>query len=102
MNEKIKELLEAAGFSLWGDEPYKPRGAVVDWNSDYTTELNDFIVDLVTEAANVAAMTTGTFSDEVYYQVIDHFTEPDRIPDRNQPDYEPTEVHEWQDYDPDC
>ena len=101
MNEKIKELLEAAGFCMWEGEDYAPKNALVDWSSDYTTELNDFIHDLVTEAATVAAMATGTFSDEIYYQVIDHFSEPDRNTNDFTP-YEPTEMDEWQDYDKDC
>ena len=101
MNEKIKQLLEQAGFCMWGDEPYRPKGAVVDWGADYTDELNVFIHDLVAEAANVAAMITGIFNDEVYCGVVDHFTEPDRNTNDFTP-YEPSEIDEWNDYDKDC
>lgn len=42
MNERIKELAERAGFSLWEDEPWKPNGAIVDWCCNYDRELELF------------------------------------------------------------
>ena len=101
MNEKIKSMLTKADFIMWDGESWAPKGAVVDWNADYTVEMTTFITDLVMEAANVAAMITGTFNDEVYYGVIDHFTEPDRNTNDYTP-YEPTEIDEWKSYDEDC
>jgi hypothetical protein len=41
MNEKTKELAEAAGFILWGDEPWNS-GDIVDWAVSYDTELEKF------------------------------------------------------------
>lgn len=101
MNEKIKSMLTKADFIMWDGESWAPKGAIVDWNADYTVEMTTFITDLVMEAANVAAMITGTFNDEVYYGVVDHFTEPDRDTNDFTP-YEPTEIDEWSDYDKDC
>lgn len=101
MNEKIKTMLEQAGFCVWEDEPYRPKGALVDWSSDYTDELNDFIHDLICQAARVAATAEGEFNDRVYYAVFDHFVTPDRNTNDFTP-YEPTEIDEWLDYDKDC
>lgn len=107
MNNKIKELLEGAGFCLWDGEPWAPPNALVDWNSDYTTEFNDFVIDLITECANVAANSTGGFKQQIYDAVVDNFTEFDFdfSLDRNTNDftpYEPTEIDEWKSFDEDC
>lgn len=41
MNKRIKNLAEAAGFCLWGEENWNP-GDVVDWGSRYDRELVKF------------------------------------------------------------
>ena len=40
--DEIKELVKEAGFCMWGDEKYKPDGAVVDWACEYDDELVRF------------------------------------------------------------
>ena len=101
MNEKIKKMLAQAGFMMWEHEAWAPKGAVVDWNADYTVEMTTFIHDLICQAARVAATAEGEFNNEVYYAVFDHFVPPDRNTNDFTP-YEPTEIDEWQDYDKDC
>lgn len=86
---------------MWEDESWAPPDGGVDWACDYTKELNTFIHDLVCQAARVAATATGTFDNEVYYAVFDHFTDSDRNTNDFTP-YEPTEIDEWEDYDKDC
>ena len=34
MNERIKELVEEAGFILWGNEEWGPGEGHVDWSCD--------------------------------------------------------------------
>ena len=53
MNPKIKELAEQAGFMMWGDEAWKPHGAVVDWASQYDRELEKFAELIVKECAEI-------------------------------------------------
>ena len=40
--KQIKKLAEEAGFVLWDDEHWKPKGEVVDWASKYDKELVKF------------------------------------------------------------
>ena len=40
--KEIKKLAEEAGFVLWDDEHWKPKGAVVDWALMYDKELVKF------------------------------------------------------------
>lgn len=40
--EEIRELAEEAGFCMWRDESYKPKGEVVDWACKYDKELIKF------------------------------------------------------------
>jgi hypothetical protein len=40
--KEIKKIAEEAGFVLWGDEHWKPKGEVVDWASKYDKELVKF------------------------------------------------------------
>jgi hypothetical protein len=101
MNEKIKEMLYHAGFCVWDGEDYAPENAIVDWSSDYTSELNCFITDLITECANVAATATGSFKQQVYDSVVNRFITTDRNTNDFTP-YEPSEIDEWESYDKDC
>lgn len=101
MNEKIKSMLEAAGFMMWEDEAWAPPDGGVDWNGDYSVELTTFIHDLVCQAARVAATAEGEFNDRVYYAVFDHFITADRNTNDFTP-YEPSEIDEWNSYDKDC
>jgi hypothetical protein len=107
VNEKIKSMLEQAGFCLWNGESWAPKDALVDWNSDYTVEFNDFIMMIITECANVAANSTGGFKQQVYDAVVNNFTDVNINfeTDRNTNDftpYEPSEIDEWESYDKDC
>jgi hypothetical protein len=101
MNDRIKQMLAAAGFMMWDGEAWAPKGAVVDWNADYTVELTTFIHNLICQAARVAATAEGEFNNEVYYAVFDHFVTPDNHNNDFTP-YEPTEIDEWCSYDKDC
>ena len=40
--KEIKKLAEEAGFVLWDDEHWKPKGVVVDWSLVYDKELVRF------------------------------------------------------------
>ena len=40
--KEIRKLAEEAGFVLWDDEHWKPKGAVVDWALMYDKELVRF------------------------------------------------------------
>ena len=40
--KEIKKIAEEAGFVLWDDEHWKPKGAVVDWAILYDKELVKF------------------------------------------------------------
>lgn len=86
---------------MWDGEHWAPKDAIVDWSCDYTSELDTFMLDLITEAAETAATATGSFRQQVYDRVINHFYDPDRNTNDFTP-YEPTEIDEWNSYDPDC
>lgn len=53
MNERIKELAEQAGFSLWTNEAWKPNGAIVDWSSNYDDVLDRYTELIVRECVKV-------------------------------------------------
>jgi len=57
MNDKIKELLEKAGFGLWADEDWNP-GDIVDWSARYDDEMNRFVQLLVDECVSIASEET--------------------------------------------
>jgi hypothetical protein len=49
MNERIRKLAEQAGFVMWSDCDWKPRGEVIDWASNYDDELEKFAELIVRE-----------------------------------------------------
>ena len=40
--DEIKDLAEEAGFNMWGDEDWRPKGEVIDWANNYDNELIKF------------------------------------------------------------
>jgi hypothetical protein len=42
MNPKVRELAEKADFVFWQDEAWKPQDAVIDWSTQYDSELEKF------------------------------------------------------------
>ena len=55
MNEKFLQLAKQAGFVIWSDEDWKPKGAVIDWSSDYDEDLEKFAELIVSECAKRSA-----------------------------------------------
>lgn len=53
MNPKIKEIAEEAGFCFWGDEDWKPHGAIIDWSADYDREFQKYTELLIRECAEI-------------------------------------------------
>ena len=49
MNPKIKEIAEEAGFCFWGNEDWKPHGAIIDWSADYDREFQKYTELLIRE-----------------------------------------------------
>lgn len=49
MNERIRKIAEEAGFIFWGNESWKPEGAVIDWASDYDQEFAKFTELMIRE-----------------------------------------------------
>ena len=49
MNNRIIELAEEAGFCFWGDEDWKPHGAIIDWSADYDREFQKYTELLIKE-----------------------------------------------------
>ena len=43
MINEDKILLERAGFLLWANESWKPKGAIVDWACNYDKEILELI-----------------------------------------------------------
>ena len=39
---KMLQLAEQAGFIIWSDCDWKPKGATIDWSCDYDKELRKF------------------------------------------------------------
>jgi len=54
MNERIKKLVEEAGFILWGNEEWGPGEGHVDWSCDYKDELAKYTELIVRECAEIA------------------------------------------------
>jgi hypothetical protein len=40
---KMLQLAEKAGFIIWSDCEWKPKGATIDWSSNYDKELKKFV-----------------------------------------------------------
>lgn len=57
MNKRIIELAEEAGFCFWGDEDWKPHGAIIDWSADYDREFQKYTELLIKECAEIAKET---------------------------------------------
>jgi hypothetical protein len=55
MKKKMKKLVKKADFCLWGNEPYKPKGAVIDWACMYDKEFQDYTDLLIAECVKAAA-----------------------------------------------
>ena len=53
MNERIRELLTQAEFCFWSDEEWGPGSGHIDWNADYTKEMNSFIDLLLKDILNL-------------------------------------------------
>lgn len=53
MNPKIKEIAEEAGFCFWGNEDWKPHGAIIDWSADYDREFQKYTELLIRECAEI-------------------------------------------------
>lgn len=53
MNERIIELAKKAGFVLWGNDPHKPEGAIIDWASNYDKEFEKFAKLLAQECVKI-------------------------------------------------
>lgn len=51
MNERVRELIDQAGFEFWEDETWKPEGAIVDWSNNYDNDLEKFAELIVRECA---------------------------------------------------
>ena len=49
MDDNIKRLAEQAGFTFWGDEYWKPEGAIVDWAAADDSDLVRFYHLIVRE-----------------------------------------------------
>jgi len=54
MNERFKNLAERADFIFWGNEEWKPEGAVIDWATNYDKEFEEYSKLLVAECARIA------------------------------------------------
>lgn len=67
MNERIRELLTQAEFCFWGDEEWGPGPGHIDWNADYTKEMNSFVDLLLKDVLNLCG-------DEILSQ---HYLEQD-------------------------
>lgn len=59
MNERIKQLAEQAGFTMWGDEAWNP-GDVIDWAARYDDELEKFAELIVRECIDICEKGTAT------------------------------------------
>jgi hypothetical protein len=40
---KMLQLAKKAGFIMWSDCDWKPKGATIDWSCDYDKELRKFV-----------------------------------------------------------
>jgi hypothetical protein len=53
MNTNIRRLAEESGFEFWGDEEWRPHGAVIDWAAQYDQEFARFVQALVRETVRI-------------------------------------------------
>lgn len=101
MNNKIKSLIQEAGFSTWSNEMWAAgEPGDIDWSSNYTQEMNWFIQELVHQCAETAAGSQGGYKVQVYDAVVSRFLHTDDTDDTD--DHQPSEQQEWNDFDPDC
>jgi predicted glycosyl hydrolase (DUF1957 family) len=57
MKDKLlRKMLDDSGFILWGDESWKPEGAIVDWASNYDDEVKRLIHVVLEEVVKTMAM----------------------------------------------
>lgn len=52
-DHKTLDLAQAAGFQMWGKEPWGPGVRAVDWSCDYDNELEEFKRMIIRECAYV-------------------------------------------------
>lgn len=55
MNKKLLDMVATSGFVMWSDEPWQPAEAIVDWASNYDTELKLFAEKIIAECRYVVA-----------------------------------------------
>lgn len=67
MNEKIKELAEEAGFCFWGDESWKPHGAIIDWSANYDKEFQKYTELLIKECIKMVEPSSEHIEEPHYY-----------------------------------
>ena len=56
---KMLQLAEKAGFVMWSDCNWKPKGATIDWSCDYDKELRKFTKLVGEEYERVANSPDG-------------------------------------------
>jgi hypothetical protein len=57
MKDKLlRKMLDDSGFVLWGDEGWKPEGAIVDWASNYDDEVKRLIHAVLEEVVKTMSM----------------------------------------------
>lgn len=72
MNNRIRELAEQAGFVFWSDESWKPKGAVIDWASNYDEPFAKFLELLKNECSGIAMTQCLAWSNEGYNELDDY------------------------------
>lgn len=60
MNENVKNLVEAAGFVFWRDEPWGPGKDTIDWSADYTEEIQTYTELLVKKCISLCESLEST------------------------------------------
>jgi len=70
---KLIELMKEANFCLWGDESWKPEGAVVDWASNYDEEIIKFAELIVRHAAEIANYMEDTEQTDIGPAILEYF-----------------------------
>jgi hypothetical protein len=56
---RMLQLAEQAGFVMWSDCDWKPKGATIDWSCDYDKELKKFTKLVEEEYERVANSPDG-------------------------------------------
>jgi len=65
MKDKLlRKMLDDSGFVLWGDEGWKPEGAIVDWASNYDDEVKRLIHVVLEEVVKTMSMHADPKSPE--------------------------------------